>query len=279
MAEQAKVDPILPVPGNATEPDPSSTPDAPVAPPARFAPVRALVLPGVNPIFTYVFLVANVVVFGATLLLGRTPDGIPLLFKLGWKDSAAIMNGEYWRLVTPIFLHANLLHLGLNGYALYILGPQVERVFGYMRFVVVYLLSGIAGVIASMAFKPAAYSVGASGAIFGLIGALIVYLYQNRDLFGGMGRRRLASAIQVAVMNLIIGFASFGVIDNWGHIGGLVGGAAITWLLGPLFALENEFGVRSRVEDRRPVVVRWVAAFVSVAALVALTWLLIFLRT
>jgi rhomboid protease GluP len=235
------------------------------------------VLPSVNPIFTYVFLVANVLVFGATLALGRTADGTPLLFTLGWKDSGAIMNGEYWRLVTPIFLHANLLHLGFNSYALYILGPQVERYFGYMRFVVIYLLSGIAGVIASMTFKPAAYSVGASGAIFGLVGALIVYLYQNRDLFGGMGRRRLMSAIQVAAINLLIGLSPG--IDNWGHIGGMVGGAAITWLLGPLFALESGYDVRPRVEDRRPVAARWAATFASVAALVALTGLVIVLRT
>jgi rhomboid protease GluP len=275
MTEQAEVDPILTASRNTPMADPPATPDAPVAP-----PVRTLALPSVNPIFTYAFLVANVLVFGATLSLGRTPRGIPLLFELGWKDSAAIVaGGEYWRLVTPIFLHANLLHLGFNCYALYILGPQVERHFGYMRFLVVYLLSGIAGVIASVAFKPAAYSVGASGAIFGLVGALIVYLYQNRDLFGGMGRRRLASAIQVAVMNLIIGFASGGVIDNWGHIGGFAGGAAITWLLGPLFAVEGGFDVRARVEDRRPVAVRWAAAFASVAALVALTGLVIVLRS
>lgn len=233
-------------------------------------------LPRVQPIFTYVFLAINIIVFLAQL----ATDSIgmrPSLAELGWKDTARIAQGEYWRLVTPLFLHGGPAHIFFNSYALYIIGPQVERVFGHLRYVAVYLLSGIAGVIASMAFT-AAPSIGASGAIFGLIGALIVYLYLNRDLFGRIGQVRLRGALQMAGINLIIGFV-VPIIDNWGHIGGLVGGAAMTLMLGPLFAIEQAYDGTSRVEDRRPMGLWWAGIFVGLGALVALTVLVITIRT
>lgn len=288
-----------------SEPSAPQAPFGPVPPlsqnrgAAPPAPARAIPLPGVSPVFTYVFLAAIVLVQIATFALGRLPNGspltaalglqgavrvvaeryaylppgTPLLYAVGWKDTSQIAAGEYWRLVTPLFLHGGLVHLFFNGYALYIIGPQVERLFGYLRFAAIYLLSGIAGVIASMAFNPNVPSVGASGAIFGLLGALMVYLYRNRSLLGGVGRRRLSAVLQVAVLNLLIGLAPN--IDNWGHVGGLVGGAALTWLVGPLFVLHNEYDGSVHVDDRTSVAAHWLGILVGSVTLAALTTLVV----
>jgi rhomboid protease GluP len=253
-----------PIP-DAQQPPEASTPTP--APPA--APVRQRIpLPNQRPIFSYVFLVINVIVFLAGLALDSA--GIqPSLLELGWKDTARIAAGEYWRLVTPLFLHAGPAHIFFNSYAIYIIAPQVERVFGSLRFVVIYLLSGIAGVVASMIFNPNVPSVGASGAIFGLIGALIVYLYRHRELFGGMGRRRLMAALEIAGINLLIGLAPG--IDNWGHVGGLVSGVAMTALLGPTLYVKQEYDGSQHVEDRTPIVSRWWAVLLSGGVLLGLT--------
>jgi rhomboid protease GluP len=270
MIEQSEQDPKS-LAGDPFEPL-SSTPESPVSPAIPEAPSppreQRIALPDVKPIFTYVFLVANVVIFLPEWILSFTGMG-PFLLELGWKDTALIAEGQYWRLVTPLFLHGGPAHVAFNSYALYIIGPQVERTFGYLRFVGIYLLSGVAGVIASMAFRPEAKSVGASGAIFGLLGALIVYLYRNRELFGGFGRRRLSALVRVAALNLLLGIAP--IIDNWGHMGGLAGGAALTWLIGPIFAITREYDGSLRADDRNPQATHLMGIVVGGVALAALT--------
>src|SRR5262245_57817063 len=96
------------------------------------------------------------------------------LLAFGMKSNAQIDSGEYWRLITPIFIHIGLLHLMFNSYALWIVGPQVEKLYGGARFLILYMATGVAGVLGSYWQHPNDPSAGASGAIFGLFGALLV---------------------------------------------------------------------------------------------------------
>jgi rhomboid protease GluP len=152
------------------------------------------------------------------------------------KVNQAILEGEYWRLVTPMFLHGSILHLGFNLYALYILGRRIERFFGSSRYLLLFLIAGITGNLFSFFFTPAP-SLGSSTAIFGLLAAEGVFIFQHRELFGNRSQVALRQIIQVAVINFLIGLSPG--IDNWGHLGGLIGGAIFSWFAGPLFKLER----------------------------------------
>jgi rhomboid protease GluP len=147
-----------------------------------------------------------------------------------------IAEGQVWRLITPMFLHGSILHIGFNMYALFILGPGLERYFGHGRFIVLYFLSGFAGNVLSFMFSPAP-SLGSSTAIFGLLGAQGVFVFLNREIFGGFARRALTNVIWIAAVNLLIGLTPG--IDNWGHLGGLIGGTIFTWFGGPLLVLKG----------------------------------------
>jgi rhomboid protease GluP len=159
-----------------------------------------------------------------------------LVTTLGIKDNQLIMQGQFWRLFTPMFLHGSILHIGFNMYALYIFGPGLERHFGRFRYLLLYLISGFAGNVISFIFSPYD-SLGSSTSIFGLLGAEAVFLYRNRRFFGGMARSALTQIVMIAGINLVIGLSPG--IDNWGHVGGLLGGVAFAWLAGPLLALEG----------------------------------------
>ena len=130
-----------------------------------------------------------------------------------------VLNGEWWRLLTAAFLHGSWLHIAFNMYVLFVLGPTLERVLGHVRFIVLYLVAAVGGSVASYAFSdPRTVSVGASGAIFGLMGALIV-----------AGRRLKYDITQVLILlgvNVVIGFLSPDV-DWRAHFGGLVTGALV----------------------------------------------------
>jgi rhomboid protease GluP len=121
-------------------------------------------------------------------------------------------------------------------YALYIFGPGLERYYGHGRFVLLYFLGGFAGNVFSFMFSSSP-SLGSSTAIFGLLAAEGVFLYQNQAVFGGMARRALNNIIMIAVVNLIIGLSPG--IDNWGHMGGLLGGSIFAFLGGPLLKVEG----------------------------------------
>lgn len=171
------------------------------------------------------------------------------LLELGAKSRPEILGGEIWRFFTPIFLHVTIPHVLINMYSLYAIGPAVERFFGTARFVAVYLLCGIAGVILSLAFSPYP-SAGASGAIFGLLGSLGAFLYLHRGLFGRFGRLQLRQIVLVALMNLGLGFMPG--IDNWGHLGGLLTGVALTLSLGPRYEAVWASVDDGRLVDRQP---------------------------
>jgi rhomboid protease GluP len=133
-----------------------------------------------RPAVTWAILAINIAVWVLDVASGPLFElwtGIPagnLLLNLGAKRTDLILAGQVWRLVTPIFLHIGLLHLAFNSYAIYVIGPQIECFFGPYRFLSIYILSGIYGVLMSFALSPAP-SAGASGAIFGLIGTQAVF--------------------------------------------------------------------------------------------------------
>lgn len=145
-------------------------------------------------------------------------------------------NAQSYRLLTACFLHANLPHLLVNCYSLNALGNNVEPWFGSRRTGVVYASAGLAGNLLSLRTGTAPVSVGASGCIFGLLGAWTVFLCSNYDFFAASGvdvRSSLRSLAETCVLNVFIGMRAGSMIDHAGHLGGLVGGAAATYVIGP----------------------------------------------
>jgi rhomboid protease GluP len=244
--------------------------EAQAIPPPR---TYRLSLPGGQPRAIWVLLAINIIVFVVPWLLGLLgvriagfpPDDLVLI--LGAKDNQAIaQGGQYYRFLTAMFLHAGLIHIGFNAYALYVLGPQAERIYGTARFLALYFIAGLAGGVASYALNPGD-AVGASGAIFGLIGGLAAFYYVARGVLGELSRQQLGSLITVIMINLFIGFSS-PVIDNTAHIGGLLGGAAVGWFLAPRFEVDTRLYPPAVV--RRDWPLAWPGALGLLALLVVL---------
>ena len=150
----------------------------------------------------------------------------------GCKINALILDqGQLWRLITPTFLHSSIVHLAVNAYALHSLGPQVESLAGHKRFMVVYLGSALVGTIASLFLTPQP-SLGASGAIFGLGASLGLFYWRHREELGQRSEFMLRQLSITAAVNIFYSLAVKN-IDNGGHLGGMVGGALISYLLGP----------------------------------------------
>ncbi len=170
-------------------------------------------------------------------LLTQYTLNVDVPLNLGAKVNELIVQGEVWRLVTPIFLHVSIPHILFNLYAIYIFGPNLEFSYGRLRFLLLYMLGGIAGNVASFYFSPYV-SAGASTAIFGLVTAQGVLVYRNREIYGKSARPILNNILLIVVINLIFGLTVPG-IDNWGHIGGMVGGLAFAWFAGPLYKKET----------------------------------------
>lgn len=181
-----------------------------------------------KPIVTYSLIFICILVFILMYVLGNGSTDNYTLLVFGANVDTLTKNGDYYRLFTSMFLHIGILHLLCNMYSLYIIGKEVENVFGKVKYLIIYLLSGIAGSILSLAFNHNTICAGASGAIFGLLGALLYFGYYYRTYLGATLTR---SIIPVIVLNLIIGFTSSG-IDNAAHIGGLVGGILIAMAVG-----------------------------------------------
>jgi len=198
------------------------------APTPSAAPVR-LRVPLATPRWAYVILAVNLLVFAVSWLIGGD-----VVLNMGAKVNQAIVAGEFWRLVTPIFLHIGLLHIGFNSYALWIFGPRVEQPYGRGRFLLIYFLSGVSASAFSFLLSPNP-SVGASGAIFGLIGVTGAYLYRYRNQLVA-GKSQLANILSVVAYNLFFGFVVPGV-DNWAHLGGLLAGLALGWFMAPRYQI------------------------------------------
>lgn len=192
--------------------------------------------------------VALLVAIGAVYLgQALTPvqvqgGSVSLLTLLGASAAGPVLDGQVWRLLTATFLHANLIHLAVNGWALLQLGSLVETLFGSSRFAAIYFASGLGGSVASVAWDLISGrevpSVGASGAIFGLLGALIAFLARHRDRLTPAARSLLGQLLFWAAINIVFGFTA-PMIDNAGHLGGLAVGLACGAVIGTPRRLER----------------------------------------
>jgi membrane associated rhomboid family serine protease len=175
------------------------------------------------------FLVEIVASGSAQLIFGPTPRQ---MIRVGATDPILIaIRGQYWRFFTSMFLHYGVFHLAVNCYALWILGSAVETDYGKVRWLIFFVLTGIAGGVSSYAFGPVAGAgAGASGAIFGLMGAFLAYSYRRRAT--QIGRMRIQAVVQTLILNLVITVA-LSFIDWRAHLGGFVVGVAAGALLDP----------------------------------------------
>ena len=237
--------------------------------------------------FTITLLIANLFVFLlmwessglTTLVLGRG-FSFEVLIAYGAKLNSLINapSHQWWRFVTPMFIHVNLLHLLVNMYSLWMIGPYVEKLYGSAKFVVFWVLTGIAGVVASyLTVRPALAtgslsrflfkamdepSAGASGALFGLVGVLFVFGIKFRnELPEGFKRAFGTGLLPVIFINLFIGYLGRGFIDNAAHLGGLLSGAAL--------ALVVQY---RRPGDSRSSALVWRVLQVAVLGLVAVSF-------
>jgi rhomboid protease GluP len=246
-------------------------------------------IPSVRPTITYAIIAINVAIF----LIRLTSFSLDQQIQL-WgatRPSDVLINGEVYRLFTSMFLHAslfdplgrfafqNILHIVFNMYLLYTVGTQVERLFGHVRFVLIYILGGLGGAVLSTVLSGGnAYSLGASGAVFAILAAQLVYLYQHRKLLGIRARSQMQSLIILVVINLIYGgLTSVGrsafQVDNWAHLGGLIGGLVLAWGIGPLYIVRRHPDQPEGLlaEDINPLKNRyWVLTLYVVALMVIL---------
>ncbi len=183
---------------------------------------------------------------GASVGLAQTANGL-----------IGIGAGQYWRLVSSMFLHAGLLHIAFNSYALWIFGTVVEEELGSLRMLLIYFSTGIVASAASYAFGPNAVGVGASGAIFGIFGAFVAYNYRRRHM--AIAAARLRSAVTLVILNMVLAFSIPG-IDWRAHVGGFVAG---------LFAGFAAEGVGSPSARRSILVIGFAALLVVAFALVS----------
>jgi membrane associated rhomboid family serine protease len=187
--------------------------------------VQRMSFEGAGAKVTKLLIGVNVAVYVAELIQGGGVYGVgSTIYEKGVLWAPFIANGEYWRLLTAAFLHYGPFHLLLNMLGLYWFGSLLEQRIGSGRFLLLYLVSGLAGSAGALVISPNNPTVGASGAIFGILGAGLVLEQQRDYVFGG-------SALGVIVANLVLTFAFSGNISVGGHVGGLIGGAAATLAL------------------------------------------------
>ncbi|MBR2603989.1 MAG: rhomboid family intramembrane serine protease [Bacilli bacterium] len=180
-------------------------------------------------IMTIIFAVINIIVFALMYIIGNGSENKATLLKFGANMGMLTKNGDYYRLITCAFLHIGVVHLLCNLYSLFIIGQNIEYFFGKLKFVLIYFYSAITASLFVLIFQSDnTITAGASGAIFGLMGALLYFGYTYR---GYIGNKIISSALTVIAINLAYGFVHPG-ISNAAHIGGLVGGLAISYMLG-----------------------------------------------
>ena len=247
MTSSAEPDPTLPPP-LPTSPEPGAPPLSDAAP-----ETDALRLPTASPIVTFSLIGLTLLIY---LVQRLTPDhqilyGYAYDLPAAWgaKFNDLIRAGQLWRFFTPMLLHGSAMHIGVNLYTIFSFGLGLERRFGHWRLALLCLLSGFAGNVLSFVISPAP-SVGSSAIVFGLIAAEGVFLYENRKLFGSETKLAITNVIVVITLYLAAGFSSPGYIDNWEHVGGLLGGAIFTWFSGPLWTVEGKPPLEMLVDHR-----------------------------
>ncbi len=211
--------PIHPLDALPPEPEPAYRPPVQRKPPSEDRPILTYILLGIN-VLIFIAMFASEELRFDFLLQGAI---IPEL---------VLREGQWYRLLTGMFLHADPAHIFFNGYALYIIGATLEPLFGRSRYLVLYFLGGLAGSVFSVTFGEYLIpSIGASGAVFALFTAEGVHYYQHRHVYNPAIRRQLQQIVILIVLNFGIGLLSER-IDNWGHFGGVVGGFFLTWFAG-----------------------------------------------
>ena len=233
---------------------------------------RGFPLPGSarRPIVTWTLLGVNATIWLVATAAGGTEDP-DVLLDFGAMFGPLIAAGQYWRLFTAMFLHVGVLHLAFNGFGLLIFGPLVERAYGHLRFLTIYILAGLAGSVASYLansiFDTIALAAGASGAIFGVLGALAAYFALQRRVFGMAAQRNLTGLLVLAGINLVYGLATPG-IDNWAHLGGFAGGFALGLALAPQYRLvRSPIGTPIALADINSMIRRWWAVPIALVLL------------
>lgn len=233
----------------------SQYPPPPQTPGPPPGPVR-VALPSPVPYVTYAIVGITGLIYllqlaSISFMGGVGPGGgMDLLTAYGARINPMIREGQLWRFITPVLLHASVPHILFNMYALIAFGAGLERHFGHARFLVLYLLGGFAGNVLSFLLS-SGYSVGASTAVFGLVGAEGIFLYQNRGLLGSQFGRAIGNVLFIVAVNLAMGLTPG--IDNWGHIGGLLGGLVFTWFAGPKWEVQqSSMGGLELADEREP---------------------------
>lgn len=183
-----------------------------------------------NP-FTFIFIGANVAIYVLMCLAGgiavASVDPAVLIGFGAKQNDLIIEQHQYWRLITSMFIHIGIIHLFLNNYALWIIGQEIERIYGSARFVILYLITGVLGSLGSYYFNPHATSAGASGAIFGLFGVIATFAFRYRkEIPEFLSREIKRRVLPIIAINLIFGF-SVRIVDNAAHLSGLLSGVAL----------------------------------------------------
>ena len=248
-------------------------------PPAEYLQRTQFFSPLAKPLMTYGLIVVNLLVFLAMIVYGYQKFGdfngsenSDVLIAFGAKFMPLIVQGEYWRLFTAMFVHIGITHILFNLYSLYSLGTLAESYFGHARFLIIYILGGLFGSLASYWFS-VSLSAGASGAIFAVAGGITVYFMIYRENFGSRGRAILQNMLVVIAINIFFGLSSRG-IDNWGHLGGLVGGAVVAWGIVPRYqrpqiSLPGVYPLQ--IQQRKPLEIGWSALW-TVALIAGTYW-------
>ena len=190
-----------------------------------------------RPLVTWVLLGINVVLWIVLNISGASDDPNVLL-RFGAMFGPLVAKGEYWRLFSAMFLHVGLMHLVFNGFSLIIFGRIVESIYGKFQFLILYILAGLFGSAFSYMLNSIAIGIGASGAIFGVIGALVAFFFTQSRNSGKMSKANLYGILMLAGINLFYGLITPG-IDNWAHIGGFIAGVALGFSLTPRFQSAN----------------------------------------
>lgn len=232
------------------------------------APAPRIRLPLTRPRIVYIILGMIALTFVLQTVQGGSTN-TAALERLGAQVNLRVAQGEMWRLLTAMFLHIGLMHLAFNSWALFSLGRDIEAFYGSIWFVAIYFIAGMFGNLAYYLLGGWILSAGASGGVFGLIGAEVAFFLRNRRLFGKFGRERLSNLAVLIGINLVFGFTVQG-INNYAHIGGLLAGLALGFMLAPRYeatwVLMGEQPV-GMLRDRRTMAARVAAVGLALALL------------
>ena len=178
-----------------------------------------------KPIVTTILIVLNILIFLIMMFVDKQNVILSMFCTYG---PSIVVNGEFYRLITAVFLHGSIFHLLFNCYSLYVIGSQIESYMGKIKYLVIYIFSALCGSLLSILLNKGSASIGASGAIFGLLGSILYFGYHYRVYLGTVIKSQI---IPLIMLNLLVGFMNSG-IDNFAHIGGLIGGILITSAVG-----------------------------------------------